>query len=41
MTYNKQQAIQDTRDKLRHYQNLHSEFMQLIEAGDTDDDEDN
>ena len=40
--YNKDQAVQDSTNKLKHYQDLHNEFMKLIDAGDSDyDDEEN
>ena len=38
--YNKQQADKTNREKLQNYKNLHSEFMQLINAGESDYDDD-
>ena len=38
--YNKQQADKNNRDKLKNYKELHSEFMSLINAGESDYDED-
>ena len=38
--YNKQQADKSNKEKLQNYKNLHSEFMQLINAGESDYDDD-
>ena len=40
--YNKQEAVDESTKKLKHYQELHKEFMNMIDAGDSDyDDEEN